>query len=221
MSPLDKFEISIRRKDDKIIAAVPQLGLYATASEIHGALDALERKKAALLQDLTAAGEVENLSAVAVADPAVPTTSQGLAQFTLKVGIIVVLVAIAIVVTTNLVATKIEATRAAWQTTLQEHSKIGGAEFWSKVEQGLVATGRRCERAFMQTKQSDGYILNLSKRGPGSPKPPRWSAERRASCVMGRKAPRKRLTPRVMACPTGVPPSTRTSFGALLQRPLP
>ncbi len=34
MNPLDKFEISIRRKDDKIIAAVPQLGLYATASDI-------------------------------------------------------------------------------------------------------------------------------------------------------------------------------------------
>src|SRR5947209_18721605 len=31
------------------------------------------------------------------------------------------------------------------------------------------------------------------KRGPGSLKPPRWSAERRASRVMGRKAPRKRL----------------------------
>ena len=137
MSPLDKFEISIRRKDDKIIAAVPQLGLYATASEIHGALDALERKKAALLQDLTAAGEVGNLSAVAVADPAVPAASQGLAQFTLKAGIIVVLLAIAIVATANLVATKIEATRAAWQTTLQEHSKIGGAQFWSKVEKGL------------------------------------------------------------------------------------
>ena len=137
MSPLDKFEISIRLRDDKITAAVPQLGLYATASEIHGALDALERKKAALLQDLTAAGEVENLSAVAVADPAVPAASQGLAQFALKVGIIVVLVAVAIVITTNLVATKIEATRAAWQTTLQEHGKIGGAQFWSKVENSL------------------------------------------------------------------------------------
>jgi hypothetical protein len=33
-------------------------------------------------------------------------------------------------------------------------------------------------------------------------------------CVMGRKAPRKRLARRVMACPTGVPPSTRTSLGA-------
>ena len=42
------------------------------------------------------------------------------------------------------------------------------------------------------------------KRGPGAQKPPRWSAERRASRVMGRKAPRKRLTCRVTARPTGV-----------------
>jgi len=36
---------------------------------------------------------------------------------------------------------------------------------------------------------------------PRGPKSPRWSAERRASRVMGRKAPRKRLVRRVMACP--------------------
>src|SRR5262249_1112839 len=36
--------------------------------------------------------------------------------------------------------------------------------------------------------------------GPRRPKPPRWSGERRAS--------------RVMACRTGVPPSTRTFLGA-------
>src|SRR6516165_9352184 len=120
MNQLDKFEISIRRKDDRTIAAVPQLGLYATASDIHGALDALERKKAALLKDLVAAA-----------------TSQGLAQFALKVGIVVVLVAAAIVITSNLIATKLESTRLAWQTTLQDYSKIGGAQFWSKVEKSL------------------------------------------------------------------------------------
>ena len=37
---------------------------------------------------------------------------------------------------------------------------------------------------------------------PGE-KPPRWSAERRASRVMGRKAPRKRLACRVMCRPNG------------------
>jgi hypothetical protein len=137
MNPLDKFEISVRRKDDKITAAVPQLGLYATTTDIHGAIDALERKKAALLEDLTAAGELGNLSPVAFANPVAPPTSHGLARFTLKAGIVAALVATAIVITTNLVATKIETTRAAWQTTLQEHSKIGGAQFWSKVEKDL------------------------------------------------------------------------------------
>src|SRR5262244_2633432 len=38
---------------------------------------------------------------------------------------------------------------------------------------------------------------------PRGPKPPRWSAERRASRVTGREAPRKRLACRVMARPTG------------------
>src|SRR5262249_40344147 len=65
ITPLEKFEISVPRKTEKTPAAVPQLGLYATAADIHGALDALERKKAALLDDLTAAGEVEKLSAAA------------------------------------------------------------------------------------------------------------------------------------------------------------
>jgi hypothetical protein len=45
MNQLDKFDISIRGKDDKVAAAVPQLGLYATASDIHTALDALEWKR--------------------------------------------------------------------------------------------------------------------------------------------------------------------------------
>ena len=39
---------------------------------------------------------------------------------------------------------------------------------------------------------------------PRGPKPPRWSAERRASCVMGRKAPRKRLACRVISAFTRV-----------------
>src|SRR5262249_14034785 len=38
---------------------------------------------------------------------------------------------------------------------------------------------------------------------PRGQKPPRWSAERRASRVMGRKAPRKRLAYRVTIRPTG------------------
>jgi len=138
MSHLDKFDTIIRRRDDKVTAAVPQLGLYATASDVNSALDALERKKAALLQDLTAAGEIENLSAIAgpaaVADPASPAASQGLGQFALKLGIVFALAAIAVVVTTNLITTKIESTRLAWEMALKDYT---GARFWSKVEKNL------------------------------------------------------------------------------------
>jgi len=144
MNPLDKFDISIRRKENKITAAVPQLGLYATASDIHSAVDSLERKKAALLEDLTASGEMANLSGVAAADPVPPASLYGLARFVLKVSIVVALVVIALVITTNLIAdkidliaTKIENTRLAWQASLQDFTKIGGAQFWSKVEKGL------------------------------------------------------------------------------------
>src|SRR5262249_7259556 len=48
---------------------------------------------------------------------------------------------------------------------------------------------------------------------PRGPKSPRWSAERRASRVMGRQAPRKRLACRVMCRPHGCR-STRTFLGA-------
>src|SRR5215831_4728432 len=48
---------------------------------------------------------------------------------------------------------------------------------------------------------------------PRGPKSPRWSAERRASRVMGRKAPRKRLACRVMCTPNGCR-CTRTTLGA-------
>src|SRR5262245_24635985 len=101
MNQLDQFEISILRKDDKVTARIPLLGLYATATDIHGALDALEQKKATLLRDLTAAGEVESLFAAAIVPAAAPTTSQGLSQFALKVGIIVAMAAIGIVIATN------------------------------------------------------------------------------------------------------------------------
>lgn len=144
MNQLDKFDISIRRKGDKITAAVPQLGLYATDTDMHSALDALERKKVALLEDLTAAGEIDNLPAVAFTDPVLPSTSYGLFRFLLKAVIVVALVGVAIVVTTNLVtakidliAAKVESTRLAWQASLQEYTKIGGAQFWLKVEKGL------------------------------------------------------------------------------------
>src|SRR5215813_14795937 len=72
---------------------------------------------------------------------------------------------------------------------------------------------RHYDLAARSSLNGSGGNAGDGSAAPGE-KPPRWSAERRASRVMGRKAPRKRLVRRVMACPTGVPPSTRTFLGA-------
>ena len=72
---------------------------------------------------------------------------------------------------------------------------------------------RHYDLAARSSLHGSGGNVGEGSAAPGE-KPPRWSAERRASRVMGRKAPRKRLVRRVMAYLTGVPPSTRTSLGA-------
>ena len=84
MNPLDKFEISVRRKDDKITAAVPQLGLYATAADIHGALDALERKKDSGILEIAATIMIQRpeakgarLPSASVKHSLVPTSQRG------------------------------------------------------------------------------------------------------------------------------------------------
>src|SRR5262249_53436543 len=107
MNPLDKFEISIRRKDGAVIAAAPQLGLYATATDIHGRVDALGRKKGGLSEDSTRGGQNQRFTPVAAGDPNPPGRVPGLPPFQVKVGHVVVFVAVAIVITTNLIATKL------------------------------------------------------------------------------------------------------------------
>ena len=53
-------------------------------------------------------------------------------------------------------------------------------------------------------------FLASSRAGPGQ-QPPRWSAERRTSRVMGREAPRKRLRAYVIGPPTGAAAPERLS----------
>jgi hypothetical protein len=146
MNRLDKFDIVIRCREDKVTASVPQLSLYATATDIPGALNVLEQKKAMLLNDLNAAGAPDNdlsgpTTPVAVAESGAPGTSQVLWHFMLKLAMVFAVAAVAIVITTNLItrkledlATTLETTRLAWQETLKSYS---GAQFWVNIEKNL------------------------------------------------------------------------------------
>src|SRR5262249_37332669 len=71
---------------------------------------------------------------------------------------------------------------------------------------------RHYDLAARSSLHGSGGNAGEGSAAPGE-KPPRWSAERRVSRVMGRKAPRKRLACRVMCTPNGCR-CTRTTLAA-------
>ncbi|MGO9684186.1 MAG: hypothetical protein ACLP0B_08900 [Steroidobacteraceae bacterium] len=136
----EELDIVIRHKDGKIVAGIPQLGLFATADDVNTALAELEKKKKTFIEDLDEAGE---LDAIEIADRPViahrqaPMTSAGnLGQFAIKTGIVVTMVVGAFVITGALIGSKVE---HAINHTVDNIKgiKIGGAQFWGRVEQQL------------------------------------------------------------------------------------
>ena len=144
MDRLDEFDIVIRRRDNKVTAAVPQLSLYSTAADLNGALEGLERKKAELVKELTEVDDLDSLARVPLAAPAAAAgwaRSDSLGRFTIKVAIVVALVAVAVLGSANLVGAEIERlvyrARTDMQTLLDQYTRIGGPQFWAKMEYNL------------------------------------------------------------------------------------
>jgi hypothetical protein len=115
MNALDDFDVVIRRKTTRIVAAVPELGLYATGADIPAALEALESRKAALVNDLAAAEvSIEKLKRSPGAS-ASSTAASGISlardvgRFTIKVMIVIALLGAGMIVTFNSVAARIDA----------------------------------------------------------------------------------------------------------------
>jgi hypothetical protein len=86
------------------------------------------------------------------------------------------------------------------------------------VTAGLGRHGHRPPGNTTRAARSSLHALRRQcrsrKRGAGAQKSPRWSAERRASCVIGREAPRKRLACDVIACRTDAQRRIRAPVGA-------
>jgi hypothetical protein len=167
MDCLEDFETIIRRNNNRITAAIPQLGLYSTADDMVTALDGLERKKEAFLNDLREAGEIDDLETIpktATAGDirirsdftstdrppsARPTFLRETMQFTVKLAIVVVLFVAAAIATTNYVINKAaalaEKTQVALQTSIErlqttantEARQYTGGAFWAKIEAGI------------------------------------------------------------------------------------
>jgi hypothetical protein len=131
MSRIDELDIVIRHKSGKVTAGIPQLGLYATADDVHAAITSLEHKRAAFLADLSEAGGLDDLEVrhYNVGSPPQRQRSE-LGQFTLKALIIIGLIAGAFMLS----GAWIERIVANTEAKMQQYTKVGGAQFWTKVE---------------------------------------------------------------------------------------
>jgi hypothetical protein len=131
MASIDELDIVIRRKGEKIVASIPQLGLVATGSEPQVALSALEQKKNLLLEDMKAAGVADNFE-IATWSKRSQTQGQtlrwgGILEFLAKFAIVLVVLGGIGVASASVVAAKIK-----------EQTRMGGAQFWAKLESDLA-----------------------------------------------------------------------------------
>ena len=144
MSQLDELDIVIRRKGGKVIAGIPSVGLYASAGTVAAALDALEVRKITYQSDLEEAGFTGDMDipnrASAVPMPMARSAPGDLRSFALKFGIAIGLTTAAVILVGGLLASKIDDTidRTVFAVRMQlapiANAKIGGSQFWAKVE---------------------------------------------------------------------------------------
>jgi hypothetical protein len=146
MSRIEELDIVIRHKDGKVIAGIPQLSLYAKADDIHSAITALEQKRTAYFGDLAESGELDDLEVREYAVSRTPLRGHGsLGQFTLKALIIIGLVAGAFILSAALLVSRIERIVENTEAKMQQYTKVGGAQFWEKLEREV---GRAADPAY-------------------------------------------------------------------------
>jgi len=121
---LDDLDVVVRRQSGLYFARVPQVGLYATAATLPKALEALEAKKKGLLEELTAANALDEISVAPFVAAARKTMLPVLALFLAK-GVIVV----------ALFVGAVAYARHAVQHEIDRYSAMhGGAMFWTQFE---------------------------------------------------------------------------------------
>jgi hypothetical protein len=145
MSKFDDVAVVIRHKGKKFIASIPQLGLIAKADDANAALAAIEAKKKALIADLEEEGELDGVEiedwsmSSSRAGPSKPAGDLG--RFVLKAGIVTCCVIATLFFSGVLIASKVEQSVANTVNNVKS-IKIGGKQFWTKVEDELDRMAR-------------------------------------------------------------------------------
>lgn len=122
----DTEEIVIRKKGDRVIASISQLGLHAKGNDTGDALNQLQKKKEQLLSELSESELAELLPPSGLHHPSAVGKPSDLMSFTLKSLIAGAIIATAIAVPGLLVAAKVR--------TAADRLQLGEHQFWKKVE---------------------------------------------------------------------------------------
>ncbi len=147
MSGLDELDVVIRKKNNRVVAGIPWIGLYATADTTAAALDALEAKKSAYLADLAEAGVSDRVDLEGyVAGTSIAKPKRGELRFVaMKTGIVAGIIAAVVFLVGGLLIVAADATLDKAVTSIRTQlapitsAKIGGAQFWSKLEAEIEA----------------------------------------------------------------------------------
>lgn len=140
LDKLNELDVIIRRKGSNVVAGIPQLRIYAKGKNLESALGALEVKKEQFISDLEAAGELGVLNS----DDQPELTAQNsrrvgpgeVGRFAIKTTIVASIAAIAIVISGAFIVSQINGTIAN-TLDIVKNTKIGGSQFWTRVEHQL------------------------------------------------------------------------------------
>jgi hypothetical protein len=128
-SDLEDLEVVVRRRDANYVARIPQLGLYAAADSLPKALEKLQVKKEGLLDELTAAGALDEIQVVHLG----AATQSGLLS-----ALVMFLAKAVIVLALFLAATSFVSYTIQRQIEHSQLNKFGTAMFWDRVEASLA-----------------------------------------------------------------------------------
>jgi hypothetical protein len=165
MSRVDELDVIIRRKKGRVIAFIPQLNLYAKADDVQTAMASLDEKKKTLIADLEDLGEFDRLE---LDGPAAgrPAMRAGMGPFAIKTAIVAVAVAAVIVVAGGFIAGTVNNSIRETVSSVR-NMKIGGAKFWSGLEETLdrlAEPGRDIPEAKKQKLLADIRAIGIKWR---------------------------------------------------------
>jgi peptidoglycan/LPS O-acetylase OafA/YrhL len=147
---MDEFDIIIRHSNGRVVAGMPEIGLYAKADSVEAAIDQLKAKRKTLFDDVSPS-DLAGFRKPADARPAdavaIRSDSGSIGRFAAKLGIVLVLFGLISVFSAWWIVGRAEAVviraqdRAevlvARAQALVAQTRLGGRDFWTKIEQNV------------------------------------------------------------------------------------